>query len=99
MACEKGEVDIVKILFLRNVSIDPETAASRFFDADKTPLHYACRQGHFKIVKLLIQKNANIFSLSHDNLTPTAIAERQGFANIASFLRSRINSMRKTFQH
>ena len=90
-ACETGNAEIVKLLLNSGVSVDAETASSRFFDLDKTPLHYACRRGFLHIVQLLVNKNANIFSLSHDNLSSIQIAEKQGHSNISSFLLSVIN--------
>jgi ankyrin repeat protein len=52
-AAEKGSVDIVKLLLATNIDIDkPQSSGA-------TPLYAAAFNGHYSVVELLIQANAN----------------------------------------
>jgi ankyrin repeat protein len=48
-----------------------------------TPLHWAARQGHVKIVMVLINAGANIHATNQDGITPLGIAAQIGHTEIA----------------
>lgn len=54
-ACEKGNLEIVKLLLDKGVKINKTYSRD-----DKTPLMQACYYGYYDIVQLLINKGANV---------------------------------------
>ena len=57
----------------------------RSFD-DWTAIHYAVTSGHTKIVKYLIQNNANINVLTSSQKSPLHIAVMKGYYKIVQLL-------------
>jgi ankyrin repeat protein len=51
-ACEGGYKDIVEILIKHNVDINQRGSGLY----DKTPIYYACLNGHTDIVQILLDK-------------------------------------------
>lgn len=75
-ASKEGNLDIVKYLLSKGIDMNDEYNGNNF------SLYYACRYGHAKIVKILIENNANI---NYDEpLIDVACAE--GFEDIVKIL-------------
>lgn len=51
-ACKKGDVRQVEML-VKQVNLETSD------DSSQTPLHWACGDGHFDVVNLLIEKEAD----------------------------------------
>ena len=51
-----------------------------------TPLHLACEKGHAAVVRLLVEKGADMNKADNDGSTPLSIARYQGHAEIISIL-------------
>ena len=52
----------------------------------KTPLHYACENGHLPIAEYLISKGANVNAKDQDEYTPLHLASRFGRTGIVKYL-------------
>ena len=79
-AADKGQLKQVEILLDRGAMI--KSTVDGFL-----PLHYACLQGHFSVVKKLIERHpfqSNLFT--HNKDTPLHLAARSGHAAIVKFL-------------
>ena len=80
-ASKNGEIDEVTWFLSVGISIDCTDPYGR------TSLYYACSAGHFEIVKLLLEQNADVgvsdFKLGY---SPLHLACRRGFINIADIL-------------
>jgi ankyrin repeat protein len=87
LAAQLGHVDIVRLL------LDAGEDPSRYNPADchghATPLHQAALTGHEAVVRLLVERgaNLNIKDTIHQS-TPLGWAEHGGCADIAAYLRS-----------
>ena len=57
-------MEVVKALLDKNASIELKTKE------DRTPLHYASMNGHFKVFKALLDKNASIEAMTKEGETP-----------------------------
>ncbi|GKA76614.1 ankyrin repeat family protein, partial [Tanacetum coccineum] len=69
------------ILLLRPEMVDAEN------DNLETPLHEACRMGHEKVVRLLMEKNQWVASkLNYENQSALFLACSYGHLNIVNFL-------------
>ena len=53
---------------------------------NQTPLHYACMKGYVDIVKILIEKNADLNVKNKYNNTPLHIACMRGYVDIVKLL-------------
>src|SRR5688572_14526788 len=86
-ATNEKKVDIVKILLEANVDVNkacPKTPDRR---AGLTPLHSAAFNGNLEIVKLLVEKGANIEAeLDFWNLTPIFMAIQNNKLNVIIYL-------------
>lgn len=79
IACEKGHLDIVKLLIEKKANIN---AAS----SSHTALGIACENNHIEIVRFLIEKKADIKETGLRGQTPLNIACDKGFYEIAELL-------------
>ena len=84
-ACKEGKLTSVQWL------IEQENEYNKnITDSDKkTPLHYACEEGHLPIVKYLISKGANIEARDKDEKTALHYATFRGDYPIIEYLISK----------
>ncbi len=66
-ATRNGDYDRVKELLDNGVDVN-------IINNNNTPLHYACQHGYIKIVKLLIERKANINALDLFKVSPLSYA-------------------------
>ena len=82
-ACQKGEIELVKTLVEQEgISIESKD------NLGDTPLHIACENNHFMIVKYLCQKGADKTVYNHNDKTAAAICEDNGYDEIYNYLSS-----------
>ncbi|MBN1253589.1 MAG: ankyrin repeat domain-containing protein [Bacteroidales bacterium] len=67
-------------------SLDLQTNIETKDDFGDTALNKACDQGHFDIVKLLIERGANINNLGGADLSPIMNAATNGYFEITQYL-------------
>lgn len=62
IACEKGNLDIVKLLLQHGANVNAlmEFSDGQEEEKDISPLHIACYHGHVRIVKLLLMYGASV---------------------------------------
>jgi len=88
LACQYGHLEVVKLL------LDAGEAPSRYnpagFHSHSTPLHQAALAGHFDVVRLLVERGAqlDLKDVLYDG-TAADWAEHAGRDEIAEYLRSR----------
>ncbi|XP_060525269.1 ankyrin repeat domain-containing protein 2-like [Cylas formicarius] len=70
VASLKGHPDVVDYLLNVDASIHP------YCHQRRTALHYACKKKHFKVVKILIEHNANVNSRDISGNTPAMLEEQ-----------------------
>lgn len=80
-AAKTGNLDKVNQL-LHN---DPDLLNHRD-QRNKTALHFACQNGHFEVVKLLVEKGANVNIMDYDFRTPLLWAAANGYSQILEIL-------------
>ena len=72
--------------------IDAKAAGVKITDIDavdkfgNTPLHYACNEGHFEVVKSLLEKDVNIHAVGENDRTPLHHACENGHVEVAKLL-------------
>ena len=64
-ACKEGSLDIVRIMLREGQAVNERTQNEL-----NTPLHIASRNGHYLIVKYLIDQGANMSEINARGLTP-----------------------------
>lgn len=83
LAISKNNYDCVKVLIKYGCNLEYPLPNSM----DKiTPLMYACRLGHFKLVKLLVENNAKVSARDRFWRTAVMHATMCGHTNILSYL-------------
>ena len=99
LLCKKGNRSTLKLLLNKyKLNINSKAVTG-------TPLHVAADVGNLEIVKLLVNKGANInFKAGEANTTPLILAARRGFFDIwrdyfSQFFNSQISSSWKKFIH
>ncbi len=70
-ACRDGDLDLVRIIIREGQDINEQTQYLK-----NTPLHIAAFNGHFLIVKYLVEAGANPIITNRDGLTPLHFAEK-----------------------
>ena len=79
-ACEKGDVEKVKILLEKGDDIEAKTLYG------KTPLMIASCYGNIEVVKLLLEKGADIEAKDYNRITPLSCASRNGHIEVVKLL-------------
>jgi ankyrin repeat protein len=79
-AARSGHEAIVKLLLEKNANIETKDT-----EYDRTPLSWAAENGHEAIVKLL-EKNANIETISNNGPTPLSWAAPNGLGAVVRLL-------------
>lgn len=82
LAVESEEIDICQFLIEQREDINAKDKENN----GRTPLHLACDRGHFKIVSLLIENNANIHATDNDGNTALMLASAKGHRDIVRYL-------------
>ncbi|XP_076117419.1 uncharacterized protein LOC143085121 [Mytilus galloprovincialis] len=80
VACEKGQLKIVKLLLDNNAIVDIPNALK------STPLFIACENGNTEIVRLLLQRQADANFKNSDQMTPLHKACGSNQTDIVSLL-------------
>lgn len=70
----------------RIVSARPEALEARDAKQGNTPLHWAARQGHYDVARILLKKGANPNSRTRDGYTPLRDAAFRGNTRIVQLL-------------
>jgi ankyrin repeat protein len=83
MAARYGDKKIVSMLIERGVSVNQKEPNSNL---GWTPLHWAARNRHTDIVKLLIAKGSDVNALSNTKETPILVAAWSGSTEIVALL-------------
>ncbi len=76
-----GDLEKVRAL----ISADPAMVNARK-DNGATPLWIAAQNGHLEVLKMLLDKGANL-NVDAQGLTPLRVAEKRGHTEIAELLR------------
>ena len=82
LAARKGHTEIVGML-LGQQGIDINIANEEL----ETPLHESAERGHEQVVRLLLEKGAEVNPRDEDGLTPLGLAKRRRRASIVELLR------------
>ena len=64
-ACKDGDLDMVRIMIREGQNINQQTQ-----NKVNTPIHIAAKNGHYLIVKLLLELNADSSIVNLDGLSP-----------------------------
>ena len=80
-ACQNGQKGVV-LAFLKKDGLNVN-AVDEFGLA---PLHYACKRGYRDIVKLLLDKEADVNQISNESMTPLHAASTSGNKEIIKLL-------------
>ena len=72
-ACQNGQKGVV-ITFLKKDGININAVD----EIGMSPVHYASRKGYRDIVKLLIEKGADVNLISNESITPLHLAVTSG---------------------
>lgn len=54
-----GNIRIVQNLLLQNYDIEKKSSLTDISENELSPIHYACINGHTKIVQLLLSRNCD----------------------------------------
>jgi ankyrin repeat protein len=73
----------------KGVEKSPARGARPAFPGGKTPLHYAARDGHLEVVRLLLDAGAAIDDRDPNDITPLLLAASNDRVAVAKFLISR----------
>ena len=80
MACEKGHVDVARLLLDKGAEVDRANVGG------VTPLWIACSEGHVNAVRLLLKRGAEVDRAIVDGMTPLRIACQEGHVDVAQLL-------------
>ncbi|MCQ2736786.1 MAG: ankyrin repeat domain-containing protein [bacterium] len=80
-AANRGFYDICKILIDNGADINKKSKIG------KNAFHNAIQQGHSEIVKLFVKNGADLKVKTADGLTPTQLAQTEGYINIYQYLK------------
>ena len=86
VACENGELEKTRKLLDRKENGDSIANINAKGLDGFTPLHFAVNEGHFEIVKFLIENSAYINSISYSKRTPLHLACEKGKISIIQIL-------------
>jgi len=70
-------------LFNENIGIDIETKDDEY---SRTPLLWASENGHVEVVKLLLEKGADVKAADNGGRTPLYLASRHGHVEVVKLL-------------
>jgi ankyrin repeat protein len=70
-ACRDGELDLVRVIIREGQDVNEQTQYLK-----NTPLHIAAFNGHYLIVKYLLEQGANPIITNREGLTPLNFAEK-----------------------
>ncbi|UJR31760.1 hypothetical protein I4U23_019238 [Adineta vaga] len=90
-AADYGRLSIVKQLISNDKSLihscRHKNALNRTFNVDGAPIHYACRSGHYNVVKYLLEQDVTLVNqLDIEDWTPLHYACYNGHLNIVKLL-------------
>ena len=80
-AAKNGDLNKISQL----LQSDPDLLNSRD-QQNKTALHFACQNGHIEVVKLLVEKGANVNITDYDFKSPLLWAASEGYREILDIL-------------
>ena len=76
-----GLENVVELLLKRGASLEAAVMLHRW-----TPLHFAARNGHAEVVRVLLENKASLTALDEDGLTPLHIASKYSQPSVLSLL-------------
>lgn len=83
LACEKGHLEVAKLLVEAGADVDRQTTSHTL----ATPLHIAAEKGHTEVVKFLLDSsNTNVNKEMARGFTPLMVAVGRGYVDIAEEL-------------
>jgi len=80
-ACKNGQKGVV-MAFLKKDGINVNAVDEIGF----SPLHYACKRGYRDIIKLLLDKDADVNLISNESITPLHMAVTSGNKEVVKLL-------------
>ena len=83
-ALSKGQTSI--IIYLLSKDIDLNFNIVSYLGFQTFPLHIVAQEGHVEVVKLLLEKGANIEAINNQGFTPLWIAAYKGHTEIVKVL-------------
>jgi len=94
-ACKSGDEETVRALLKKN----PSLVNAGLNEGGFEPLHYAVREGHERIVQLLLQHDADPYSVTQNiwghRLSTLEIATARGFDRVVAFVEEIIRSKQR----
>lgn len=76
LAVVYDQADLVLFLLSNRATVDVKIP-DEFSDGFQTPLHFACIRGYDKIIRILLDKGANVNAVTQENVTPLMFACRR----------------------
>lgn len=84
IACEQKQADIVAFLLSK-----PDVNVNSISHSGETPTHFTCRSGSLEVLKLLVEKNAELDKPDLKGITPIMLAAAKQNKEFLNFLCSR----------
>eukprot|EP00826_Nyctotherus_ovalis_P041041 TRINITY_DN4092_c0_g1_i5.p1 TRINITY_DN4092_c0_g1~~TRINITY_DN4092_c0_g1_i5.p1 ORF type:complete len:479 (-),score=125.47 TRINITY_DN4092_c0_g1_i5:43-1326(-) len=86
LAAENGDVKaVISLLDPKNYKDSIADVNTRGLE-DYTPLHFAASEGHYEVVKILLERDANVDAVSNFLRTPLHAACNRGYTEIIEIL-------------
>lgn len=84
-AVTSGDLEVVEAI----LHTEPHVIRIASANSGWTPLHLAVKKGNQPMAKLLLAHGANIEAMNKDGMTPCAVAEESGHAELVALLQAR----------
>jgi len=89
LAMERQRYNIARIFILSGTDVNYQYPLSSSYSDGMSPLMYASKIGDFELVRLLLDRGANINARNREGNTAYSLAEINGRADVSAYLLSR----------